>query len=77
MGELCIIVNYTTKQYIHPIKKFGEIVLNRHVMEAFFDMLQNEWNECKIGILYSLQEQYETVLKTFKEVKIDWDDYNR
>lgn len=66
MGELCILVNYTRKEFHDPGLKFSELIKNPQ--EKFFNLLQNEWNACVIGILFSLQPEYSDVIKEFTEV---------
>ena len=72
MGELIYFLNHTKKQYFCPICKWGEILLNKYIMEGILEILRYYWNNCKIEIIgeYSINEK---LPKHYKE--IDWKDF--
>ena len=76
MGELIFIFNHTTKEWIDPdCSKWGEILLNRYIMEGILDILHGRWNNCKIEFVGEYSRKLHNLWDSYKEIKIDFNDY--
>lgn len=76
MGEIIYIVNHTKKQWFCPDAcKWGEVLINDHVMRGILELFKDRWSMNKIEFIGGYNERLSKIRKEYKEIEIDFDDY--